>query len=129
MIKRWVCLLSVLILGSGCASLGAGLRAWIPGGVTAADSEWLGSVAGQPQSLVGLIDPSAGGLALNLVQGDPLGVLLPLNVEGEGIPRWVVCAPGEEVRLCRSLELHQRVRFAGSMGAGGFWHPSRLKPE
>lgn len=122
-------LIAVLILSlSGCATL----RALIPGGVTAADAEWSGVKSGPVISVVASLatDPRAQALAQLLAltgQTDPLGVLLPLTVAGETMPRWVFCDSNWSEQ-CTAIKLNSRVDFAGSpIGPGLLWHPTRLK--
>lgn len=120
-------LLLLLIPLSGCAAF----RALIPGGVSAADAEWsgvkAGPVVGLAPALAGQLGPQAGQLAavLSLLgQTDPLGVLMPTNVAGDPVTRWVLCA-GEFRARCEGAPVNASVAFAGKM-EGIFWRPSRL---
>lgn len=113
---------------SGCATL----RALIPGGVTAADAEWSGVKSGPVISMTASLssDPRAAALATLLAsvgQNDPLGVLLPLTVAGETVPRWVFCDQ-TWAEQCSTIKVNVMVDFAGSpIGPGLLWRPSRLK--
>jgi len=117
--------LLLLPLLVGCASL----RAIIPGGVSPADAEWSGIKSGATVSILASLDPRATALTPLLAltgQADPVGVLLPVTLVGETIPRWVLCE-AKLAQKCNSIPLNAHVSFAGlPVGPGILWRPSRL---
>lgn len=118
---------ALFLLLAGCA----GMRALIPGGVTAADMEFSGVKAGQPVPLFGTIDPKSGGgagaaLLEGLVEADLLGSLMPVKLLGAEEPRWILCTE-KFAKKCREIPLNAEVHVAGQpVGAGMLWRPTRL---
>lgn len=132
--KKLLLLLLCLPLVAGCASLPGSLRALIPGGVNAADAEWVGVKSGEPVSLLATVasiaaDPQTAallGAALEISgQTDPLGTLLPITPIGETAPRWVVCTEAW-VAKCRAIPVHAKVHVAGQVNRVGHMKPSRV---
>lgn len=122
-------LVFVILPLSGCA---ANWRALWPGGVTAADEEWAGVKSGEVVSIIGMVDPRAAA-ASAVLEGlgaqDPFGVLMPLTMVGEKLPRWVKCVD-EFTKRCRDYPLQTRVHFAGTLeGNGPLWVPKRLRGD
>jgi hypothetical protein len=127
-----VCLLLLCCLAtSSCATL----RTLIPGGVTASDAEWSGIKSSSHISITGIAaaDPRAQaaiGILDILGQSDPLGVLLPVTLVGETVPRWILCEAGPMADKCRQIPLNAKVHFAGSpIGPGLLWRPTRLTAD
>jgi len=126
-------LVLVLALSSGCAST---WRALIPGGVTAADAEWDGVVAGPTVPAVAVVAGLASGgdqrvaalsTILSTVSQDPIGAFLPVVTAGETTPRWVLCTE-KFLTICQALPVNAAIHFAGQpIGPGILWKPAMLK--
>lgn len=134
--KRHLVLVSALILAfllAGCAST---WRALIPGGVTAADAEWDGVVAGPTVPAVAVVASLASGgdqrvaalsAILSTVSQDPIGAFLPVVTAGETTPRWVLCTE-KFLPICGGLSVNTAIHFAGQpIGPGILWKPVMLK--
>lgn len=120
--------LSLLLLpGIGCRSL----RALIPGGVSAADAEWVAVVTAPAIDVLAIAaegDPRAkAALAVAQLLGvqGPIGVALLLTPAGETVPRLVRCE-GDFEQRCRALKINETVHFAGHPD-GPWWEPSALR--
>lgn len=126
-----ICLTILCLSSVSCATL----RTLIPGGVTASDSEWHGVKSGPHISITGIAaaDPRAQaaiGILDILGQSDPLGVLLPVTMIGETVPRWVLCEAGTFADKCKQIPLNAKVHFAGNpIGPGLLWRPTRLTAD
>lgn len=130
-------LLLLCLLLTGCRSAGGGmgdsfgdvLRIFFTG-VTTADAEFTCVVTGPAESMqatvVGVVDPQAGGVAGILSQfREEIGVALPCNVPNDPQTRLLFCNKDFRAR-CLAAVKFDVAEFTGSK-SGALYHPKVLK--
>lgn len=128
-------IVTCMVLFSGCSAL----RVLNPfDNVHAADAEWDGVKSGEVISLTATLASAVSGegrtsvlasILAALGASDPLGVLLPVSIVGDPIPRYILCTEAY-YQKCKGIPINAKIHFAGRpLGSGSLWSPSRLTAE